>query len=1279
MFVTSLYTPTVFSSNTPALSPSLPATAHQPAVSRLRPPGKVLEVFHGLRRTLLRHNPSGTIPRDWLYIGKRGITALIELASDAGVTTSTIANVAHYPVSPHEMYGAAPGGNSYPPVHFDTTSLCHTGSVAGTIADSLDLRDIVWLDATPFVAPPGAGGSVHDEEVFDKVRRQDRHGAGQEGIHLGAVANKTGVFDRAKPAAAAPGAVNFGQATVANKTGLFDRAKVAAAAPGAVNFGQVTVANKRGLFDPAKASAVVVGRSNGGKTAGTSAVANKTGVFDPARIQAAKNCRASADPRHCHRVLIVDKHGTVVHCVDLIGATAYQSKSSASKQCVKGGTAMKFRQTGVHGRVCWPAYLEPAPVRSELVDGLRAIMGIYEAGPPPQQPRAALKLHVRRLAPLNILQGFPLSGSGRKGGAVPLHALPLPWQRLLSPAQLRRGLSFYGSGRRIERVAARLLAGKPIKAITLGGSVTSGAGASNISVTSFPALFFTYLNATFPHSDHEFTNKAIGGTTSGIFAACAKQMVPPGTDLAIVEFSFNEFDGDFDTAQRRGFERLLRTLARLPRAPAVIVLHHYAWWFADGHGQSGGVFYAAAEAPLSTMAQYYDMPSPSLRNAIYHDLRADVAPFRISATHIPSTTRQNVPTPVADPQQQQDFFYLDGIHPADTGHQALAELLVGVVQTAVQHVVEDGRMAEGGEAAPGLAPLPLPPPMIPGNADVPTSLCAMQEDFKPLARAMQGFAYLAERPDKPTFVQQKWGYRGEAPGAWLELAFGTEEAPGRSGEATVLLGHLRSYQGMGMARVECASGCTCAPSDVDGLWEQQVSLMQLHAITVTQHPACVLRITIVARNARSSDSSSSGDGGGNGNTTSSGSGAGDGGGSGGDASGSKFQVSALVVAHQPIALSAYARQPASSPGKLRLLVTVLIVTTTAVANRVLYKMSLVPLSNYVFFLAQLQTFGYLAVYFGVLALRHRTGRVSTAMLRVPASMPRTFLAIGFVEALASLLGFLGAANLPGVVLPLLSQTILLWQVLLAVTLLRKRLGAAQLLGVVLVMGGVCLAAWPAGGGSPLTGISPFYALVFSFSMLFPALDTILKERVFRQARQELGTDLDLFVVNSAGSLAQAGFVCLLLPVLTTSRGMSVAALPDYLAQGWSCIRGLTPSCGSDCSGAPLLPLLYVATNLCFNVAALELIRQAGNVAMSLTMSAIVPVTVLAFTVHMPHLPAAPPLGPLFALGTLVLLGGLVLFNAPLWLPALSRAAKAWVADNGGGGGSGRLAAVTRPK
>ena len=44
---------------------------------------------------------------------------------------------------------------------------------------------------------------------------------------------------------------------------------------------------------------------------------------------------------------------------------------------------------------------------------------------------------------------------------------------------------------------------------------------------------------------------------------------------------------------------------------------------------------------------------------------------------------------------------------------------------------------------------------------------------------------------------------------------------------------------------------------------------------------------------------------------------------------------------------------------------------TGVANRVLYKMALVPMGNYVFVLSQFQTFGYLLVYFGILAARYK--------------------------------------------------------------------------------------------------------------------------------------------------------------------------------------------------------------------------------------------------------------------------------------------------------------------
>lgn len=67
----------------------------------------------------------------------------------------------------------------------------------------------------------------------------------------------------------------------------------------------------------------------------------------------------------------------------------------------------------------------------------------------------------------------------------------------------------------------------------------------------------------------------------------------------------------------------------------------------------------------------------------------------------------------------------------------MAELLAGVVLTAAQSVLAGRSEANGTalraaliEAAepdgPAAAATPLPPPMIPGNAENPTTLCAMQ-------------------------------------------------------------------------------------------------------------------------------------------------------------------------------------------------------------------------------------------------------------------------------------------------------------------------------------------------------------------------------------------------------------------------------------------------------------------------------------------------------------------------------------------------------------------------
>ena len=80
----------------------------------------------------------------------------------------------------------------------------------------------------------------------------------------------------------------------------------------------------------------------------------------------------------------------------------------------------------------------------------------------------------------------------------------------------------------------------------------------------------------------------------------------------------------------------------------------------------------------------------------------------------------------------------------DQGHQALAELLAGVVRTAAHNVAAAGGPAalldgssssSSGSSSSGSSKsgdsgkaqqVVLPPPMIPGNADQATTLCAMQ-------------------------------------------------------------------------------------------------------------------------------------------------------------------------------------------------------------------------------------------------------------------------------------------------------------------------------------------------------------------------------------------------------------------------------------------------------------------------------------------------------------------------------------------------------------------------
>jgi hypothetical protein len=106
--------------------------------------------------------------------------------------------------------------------------------------------------------------------------------------------------------------------------------------------------------------------------------------------------------------------------------------------------------------------------------------------------------------------------------------------------------------------------------------------------------------------------------------------------------------------------------------------------------------------------------------------------------------------------------------------------------------------------------------------------------------------------------KRKPGWVATTPGAVLEVAFNgsfgaAADASASSRGTIVELAYLRSYEHMGRAQVECASGCTCrhGAGEVDALSrDARVSLTFLHYMIVTPAERCVLRVTV--QNATSS-------------------------------------------------------------------------------------------------------------------------------------------------------------------------------------------------------------------------------------------------------------------------------------------------------------------------------------------------------------------------------------------------------------------------------------------
>ncbi|XP_037425995.1 protein CLT2, chloroplastic-like [Triticum dicoccoides] len=316
----------------------------------------------------------------------------------------------------------------------------------------------------------------------------------------------------------------------------------------------------------------------------------------------------------------------------------------------------------------------------------------------------------------------------------------------------------------------------------------------------------------------------------------------------------------------------------------------------------------------------------------------------------------------------------------------------------------------------------------------------------------------------------------------------------------------------------------------------------------------------------------------------------------------------------------------------------------AVMNRVLYKLALVPMKNYPFFLAQVLTFGYVVVYFSILFVRYQAGIVTKEMLALPKSR---FMLIGLLEAMGVASGMAAAAMLPGPSIPVLSQSFLVWQLILSVIVLGRKYRANQILGCLLVTTGVILSVVSgANGGSSLSDVKFFWPAVLMASSACQAGASIIKEFVFIDGAKRLeGKRPDIFVVNSFGSGFQALFVLLLLPFLSNLKGIPLTELPAYVNRGAACFLNVGGNL-NDCPGAPLLPLLFITMNMAFNISVLNLVKMSTALVASLTATLAVPLSIYVLSLPLPYIPGGTSLSTSFLVGAAVLVLGLLLYNLP---------------------------------
>ena len=434
----------------------------------------------------------------------------------------------------------------------------------------------------------------------------------------------------------------------------------------------------------------------------------------------------------------------------------------------------------------------------------------------------------------------------------------------LTVAEVQRSQSHDGDFERLSCFLAKLRQRRNVTIGVVGGSVS--AGSSSLVRTDQSGLFHKkmqdWLQRRFPGVHVTHFNAAMPAVPPNYMQHCLRLHVPRDADLVFLEAAANMCGPSnkqgFDECNegRASVERMLRQLLRYPNAPAVVMVHAYPYWTmvtpkgwsqkarrskkAERRGaapppripwlveddlaftfhQQWG--HGTHEHMVDELAKYYALPSVSLRDVIWHHMKANATFHGLGLLQL----------------------YYDRIHPSNYGHTLLALGLAHLFKRAALHealAATAPAAVGGGGATAARCPTGAAAPELlrPMDASVdPASTTLECFDAPALERLIEprrcdGWALVVERSSAGA---PKPGWIATRPGATCELGWPLP-ADGAAPNQLVGIGYLKSYEQMGRVQIECTGGCDCKAVTLDAHHDAKMSPYDLRYLHLHTHNA----------------------------------------------------------------------------------------------------------------------------------------------------------------------------------------------------------------------------------------------------------------------------------------------------------------------------------------------------------------------------------------------------------------------------------------------------------